>query len=109
MLETILGSVNIERVLIFILARKDGYAREISRFYDTDLDPIQKQLEKLEIGGVLVSRKAGRTRLYSFNQAYPFLQELKSLLKKALSFYPEEEHERLVMVRMRPRRNKKPL
>ncbi|MDP2975723.1 MAG: hypothetical protein Q8N45_05855, partial [Anaerolineales bacterium] len=76
---------------------------------ETDLDPIQKQLEKLELGGVLVCRTAGRTRLYTFNPRYPFLNELKSLLEKALSFYPEEERENLVMVRRRSRRRGKPL
>ena len=109
MLEPILGSLSCERVLIFILAKQEGYAREIARFFNTDLDPVQKQLEKLEIGGVLVSRTAGRTRLYSFNPRYPFLKELRSLLEKALSFYPEKEREELVMSRRRPRRRGKPL
>ena len=109
MLEPILGSLSCERVLVFILARKEGYAREIARFFDTDLDPIQKQLEKLDVGGVLGSRTAGRTRLYSFNPRYPFLKELRSLLEKALSFYSKEEREELVMSRRRPRRRGKPL
>jgi len=109
MLEPILGSLSCERVMMFILSRKEGYAREIARFFNTDLDPIQKQLEKLEVGGVLASRKAGRTRLYSFNPRYPFLKELKSLLEKALSFYSNEEREKLVMSRRRPRRRGKPL
>jgi hypothetical protein len=109
MLEPILGSLNCERVLVFILARKEGYAREIARFFDTDLDPVQKQLEKLEVGGVLVSWTAGRTRLYSLNPRYPFMKELRSLLEKALSFYTEEEREELMMSRRRPRRRGKPL
>jgi len=37
MLEAILGSVSRERVLIFLYAREEGYAREIARFFDTDL------------------------------------------------------------------------
>lgn len=109
MLETILGSTNSERVLIFLVAREEGYAREIARFYDTTLAPIQQQLERLEFGGVLVSRSAGRTRLYSFNPRYPFLEELKALLAKALTFYPEEMREDLMMNRRRPRRAEKPL
>jgi len=56
-----------------------------------------------------VSRTAGRTRLYSFNPRYPFLKELRSLLEKALSFYPEEEREELMMSRRRPRSRGKPL
>ena len=108
MLEPVLGSVSSERVLIFILARGKGYATEISRFFSADLSPIQKQLDKLESGSVLVSQTAGRTRLYEFNPRYPFLKEMKALLEKALSFYPEEEQNRLVMNRRRPRRRGKP-
>jgi hypothetical protein len=109
MLESLLGSIGCERVLMFLFARDEGYAREIARFYDTDLNPVQKQLDKLESGGVLVSRKAGRTRLYAFNPRYPFLDELRALLEKALAFYPDELQDRLVMSRRRPRRRGKPL
>lgn len=109
MLEPILGSINRERVLVFILARKEGYAREIARFFKTDLDPIQKQLDRLEVGGVLVSRTAGRTRLFAFDPRYAFLGELQSLLRKTISFYPPEDRESLLMVRKRPRRRGKPL
>jgi len=108
-LEPILGSKSAERVLTFILARNEGYAREIARFFEADLSPIQKQLEKLELGGVLVSRTAGRTRLYEFNPRYPFLKELRSLLERALSFCTDEEREQLLMNRRRPRRRGKPV
>ena len=109
MLEPILGSTNAERVLMFILVRNEGFIREIARVFGADPDSIQKQLAKFESGGVLVSRTAGRTRLYSFNPRYPFLKELRSLLEKALSFYPEEKREELMMSRRRPRRRGKPL
>jgi len=109
MLETLFGSKNRERVLQFILANKEGYAKEIADFYGTSLDPIQKQLEKLEQGGVLVNRTIGRTRLFTFSPRYAFLDELKSLLEKARSYYPQEEIERLTMRRKRPRRTGKPL
>ena len=109
MLETIFSSTSSERVLIFLFAREEGYAREIARFFDTDLLAIQNQLKKMEAGSVLVSRKVGRTRLYTFNPRYPFLNELKALLQKALSFYPKEIQEDLLMNRRRPRREGKPL
>ena len=109
MLEAILGSLSSERVLLFILARKEGYAREIARFFETNLSQIQKQLDKLELAGVLVSRTAGRTRLYEFNPRYPFLNELQALLEKAITFYSAKERQRLIMVRRRPRRKGKPL
>jgi predicted transcriptional regulator len=109
MLEVIFGSKNRERVLQYILAKGEGYAKEIADFYGTSIDPIQKQLEKLELGGVLVSRMVGRTRLFTFNPRYAFSEELKGLLAKARSYYPPEEIERLTMQRKRPRRKGKPL
>jgi hypothetical protein len=109
MLEYLFGSISTERVLIFLFAREEGYAREISRFYETEFNSVYQQLSKLEFGGVIVSRKAGNTRLYRFNPRYPFLKELKSLLEKVLSFYPQEEREKLIMNRRRPRRSGKPL
>jgi len=94
---------------MFLFAREKGYAREMSRFYKTGFSPIYKQLERLEFGGVLVSHKIGKTREFVFNPRYPFLKELKSLLDKALSFYPEAERDNLVMNRRRPRRSGKKL
>lgn len=109
MLEPIVGSSSSERVLIFLLAREEGYAREIARFFTADLDPIQKQLAKLETGGVLVSRMVGRTRLFCFNPRYPMIDELRALLNKTLQFYPNDVREQLLMNRRRPRRGGKPL
>ena len=109
MLVPVLGSRGSENVLIFIAARSEGYAREISRHFDMDISTVQNQLDKLELGGILVSSARGRTRIYTFNPRYPFLNELKQILEKALSFYPEEEREKLVMNRRRPRRRGKPI
>ena len=109
MLKPLFGTENSERVLIFLLTRNEGYAREIAQFFDTNLFGIQRQLDKLESGGVLVSHTAGRTRLYQFNPRYPFLNELKQLLDKALAFYPEDVRENLMTNRRRPRKRDKPL
>lgn len=109
MIEVLLGSKNAERVLIYIFVREEGYAREIAKFYKTDLKSIQMQLGKFEKSGLLASRAVGRTRPYVFNPRYPFLTELKTLLEKALSFYSAEEREELVMNRRRPRARGKAL
>ncbi len=108
MLQPLFGSRSSERVLIYIAARGEGYAREIARFFDVALLPVQKQLDRLELGGVLVSTTKGRTRIYTLNPRYPFAGELKALLAKAISFRPEAERDRLLMVRRRPRRRGKP-
>ena len=109
MLKGLLGSDNAERVLIFIFAREEGYARGIAKFFAVDPDSIQKQLKRFEAAGILVSRTIGRTKPYTFNPRYPFLPELEQILERALSFYPADLRERLLMNRRRPRREGKPL
>ncbi|MCK5794373.1 MAG: hypothetical protein KAH12_06690 [Anaerolineales bacterium] len=109
MLEGLFGTANKEKILLYIYVREGGYPREVARYYGIDLRTIQNQFEKLELGSVLYSRMIGRTRLYTFNPRFVFLEELKQMLGKALTFYPDEEQERLLMTRRRPRRKGKPL
>jgi len=109
MLEELFGSKNRERVLQYILANRQGYAKEIADFYGSSVDPIKKQLERMEEGSILVSQTVGRTRLFMFNPRYAFKDELVALLEKAKDFYRPEEQERLTNQRKRPRRTGKPL
>lgn len=109
MLSGVLGSLNRERVLVYLTARGRGYAREIARFFNAPLDPIQKALDSLERSGVLVSRIIGSTREYEFNPRYALRNELRALLEKALSLYPANLRDELRATRTRPRRKGKPL
>jgi len=91
MLEELFGSKNRERVLQYILARGEGYAKEMADFYESSIDPIQKQLERLELGGILVSKTVGRTRPFMMNPRYACKNELILLLKKARAYYEPKE------------------
>lgn len=107
MIESLLSPKTKEQVLIFLAGRKEGYAREISKFYNSSLSPVQIQLANLEEAGIIFGRNAGKTILYQFNPRYPFNKELLALLEKAISFMPESEKEKLLMNRKRPRRKDK--
>lgn len=110
MLEVLLGSKNAERVLQFILARNSAYAREIALFYDVSPSVIKKQLEKFEIGNIIVGRNVGNIRIYELNQRNSLIKELTALLLKARSNYEPDERARLVRKdRSRPRSKNKPL
>lgn len=109
MIEAITGSKAKEQVLAFIIARKEGYAREIAATFEVSVSPIQKQLESLELGGVLVSQNVGRTVVYTLNPRYAFKTELEALVNKAVTFYPDALREKLLYTRQRPRRQGKPL
>lgn len=109
MLANLLGSVNKERVLVYLAGRRRGYAREIARFFDAPLYPVQSAMGKLEAAGVLVSRSVGSTREYGFNPRYPARVELTALLNRALSLYPAKLRDEILLNRSRPRRGGKPL
>jgi DNA-binding transcriptional ArsR family regulator len=109
MLEDLFGSINKERILVYLAARGEGYPRAMAQFFDTNLRNIQVQLDNLEAGGIVVSRQEGRTRLYSFNPRWPMRAELLALIERLLEFYPAEERDRLSGGRKRPRRRGKPL
>ncbi len=109
MLKAILDNPIKECILLIILEEKEAYAREIALRLNKYLLSIQKQLKKLEYGGVLCSKLMGRTRIYSFNPRYPFLAELKALLKRSIDFMNTQEKEALFVGRTRPRRSGKPI
>jgi predicted transcriptional regulator len=109
LLAGLLGSEGREQVLQYILARDSGYGREIAGFFGSNPSAIQKQLELLEVESILVSKKQGRTLVYSLNPRYFLLEELTALLTKARDAYKPELLDNLIKDRKRPRRNGKPL
>ncbi|MCG8587813.1 MAG: ArsR family transcriptional regulator [Proteobacteria bacterium] len=110
MLEGIFGNASAEKVLLYLEQYEEGYATAIARtFDDLSLNMAQRQLERFERAGALVSSLKGRTRLYTWNPRYPFRDELRALLKKALAQLPATERKRYFAERRRPRRAGKPL
>jgi predicted nucleotidyltransferase len=95
MLETLFGSLSAERVLLFLVARGEGYATEIARLFDTDLSPIQNQLERMEQGGLLAHKKVGRKKVYRIDPEYPLVKEVEKLVSRCVVFLPDELRERI--------------
>lgn len=109
MLEGIFGNASAEKVLLYIEQYGEGYATEIARTFDgLSLHMAQRQLDRFERAGALVSTLKGRTRLYSWNPRYPFLKELRALLARGLDVLPPAERKRYFSDRRRPRRAGKP-
>jgi predicted transcriptional regulator len=109
MLEVILGTKNRELTLQYLLVFKEGYAREIAKYFDVSLPSIQNQLKNFENGGLALSKMSGRTKIYFINPRYAFIDELTDLLNKAREYYKPELKEKFEMQRKRPRRPEKPL
>jgi hypothetical protein len=108
-IEGILGNASAEKVLLYLQQYEKGYATAIARaFDDLSLHMAQRQLDRFERAGALVSSLEGRTRLYTWNPRYPFRTELRAMLEKALAQLPEAERRRYFSERRRPRRAGKP-
>ncbi|WP_041963235.1 winged helix-turn-helix domain-containing protein [Sulfurospirillum cavolei] len=109
MLEVLLGTQNRELTLQYLLVFKEGYAREIASYFDAPLPSIQNQLKNFENAGLALSKMHGKTRVYSLNPRYAFLEEVTALLNKARAYYKPELKEKFELQRKRPRRVEKPL
>jgi hypothetical protein len=91
MLEALCGSRSVQRILLFLFVNSRCYGAQLHRLLNTPLTPIQKALQRLEEGGIVLSHLEGKTRVYQFNPAYPLLGELEQLLRKAYTLLPGQE------------------
>lgn len=108
MLEGIFGNPTAEKVLLYLEQYGEGYALAIAEAFDISVSMVQRQLERFERAGLLVSVLKGRTRLFTFNPRYAFRKEVRALLRKGLDVLPAHERKRYFSERRRPRRTGKP-
>jgi hypothetical protein len=108
-LEAVVGNRSAAQVLLFIEAYGSGHAMRIADTYEVSVSPIQRQLRRLEVNGVLVSRTAGKTRLFEFNTRNPTVRNLREFLAAELELLPDDEVKQYYRQRQRPRRSGKRL
>ena len=110
MIEAIFGNKTAAMTMLYLYHYGEAYASGISKDMQITLSQVQKQLDKFELAGVLVSRKMGTTRIYTFNQKHGAvtskLKELIAIFYQSLSL---KDREALFSVRRRPRRRGKPV
>ncbi len=108
MLEALFGNRTVERVLLYLSVNSESYTQEMTNNLSLPLFSVQRQLKRLEDGGVIVAQPRGRMRFYSLNPGWPFTPDLKRLLTKALQYLPQSERKMYQPRRNRPRRARKP-
>jgi DNA-binding transcriptional ArsR family regulator len=109
MLEALFGNRTAEQVLMYLAVNESAYAQQMADALSIPLSVVQKQLRRLELGGLLVSRLIGRTRLFSINARLSVANELKALLKRAFAMLPDSAQLPYESYRTRPRLTGKPL
>ena len=108
-LDLLFGSLTTKRILLHLFHYHEIHAGGIADDYQSSVTPFARQLNRLEGGGILVSRLAGRTRLYQLNPKSAYKNALKKLVEIAYETIPLSERERIFHTRRRPRRKGKPV
>ena len=109
-LETLFGGKAAAKVLLFIENYGEGSASQIAKIYGMPLSEVQKQLRKFEEAGILVSRKLGSIRMYTWNPRDSALTQLRGLLRQTLEKgIPDKTLQKFYRQRQRPRREGKSL
>ncbi len=109
MIESLVGNQTAERVLLYIVNYGEGHTSGIAETFDISKSQVQKQLLRLESGGILVGRSVGNLRMFQINPRCLFKRELEALMEKVLSLLPDLEVENFFRQRRRPRRTGKEL
>ena len=108
-LDAIFGNRSASRVLLFLQNYGEGHARKIATTFEVPNTAIQRQLQRFEADGILVSRLMGKTRVFTWNPRSPTVSELRKLLEAELARLPTEVTKRYFRQRQRPRRTGKAL
>lgn len=82
MIGRLFGSRTADLTLLFLARHGEAWATQIARNLDIPVNMVQKQLERFERGGVIISRPRGRQRVYGWNERYPALRALQKLLAR---------------------------
>ncbi len=109
MLEIIFGNQTAAKIMLYLFHYGEAYANGIAKDMNITLSQVQKQLDKFEFAGVLVSKKMGTTRIYQFNPKIGIVKKVKDLVGAFYESIPLEERERIFHGRRRPRRRGKPV
>ena len=108
-LSGLFGNVTAAKVLLYLENYDSGYPNGIATVFDVPVSQVQRQLEKMELEGILSSKLIGKTRSYSWNPRCFYIEDLRSILKKALAALPDSQNEKYFRQRQRPRRASKAL
>jgi len=97
------GSKAAYQVLMYMENYEQGYASQIANTFEMAISQTQKQLQKFEQLGLLVSRKEGSARVYYFKRS-PVVDALRKFLSSMLNVLPESTTYKYYRQRRRPRR-----
>ena len=109
MLEKILGSDTAMKIMLHLVHYGEIYPSAVAKDYQISLSGVQKQFERFEEAGILVSKLVGKTRVYFFNKKSPTVKPFMEFIKIYYDGLSLEDKEKIFVERRRPRRPGKPV
>lgn len=111
LLETVFGNRTAAYVVAYIEQYGETYANQIARTFGMPASQVQKQLRRLEAGGLLVNKMQGRTRAYFWNPRAASVKWLRRVVGTEIAAFLESGDPlgEAFLQRRRPRRDGKPL
>lgn len=104
MLDKILGSEIAMKIMLHLVHYNEIYPSAVAKDYKLTLSAVQKQFERFEDAGVLVSKLVGRTRVYSFNKKSKAALRFYDFIKIYYDGLSIKDKETIFSSRRRPRR-----
>lgn len=109
MYEVLFGNKVAEKCLLYLANYGEGHINGIAKTFGISPSQVERQLKKLESGGILVNTIVGNTKVFSLNPRLGIRKELSALLEQILILLPPSETEKYYRERRRPRRSGKAL
>ena len=109
MLDKILGSETAMKLMLHLYHHSEIYPSAVAKDSGMSLSPVQRQCERFEEAGILISKLVGRTRVYIFNQKSPVTKAFMNMIKVYYDNLSIKDKEALFSARRRPRRAGKPV
>ena len=104
MLDKILGSQTAMKIMLHLVHYGEIYPTAVARDYKISVFGVQKQFERFEDAGILVSKLVGKTRVYMFNKKMATVRPFIELVNIYYNSIPLKEKQILFATRRRPRR-----
>lgn len=110
MLDIILGSQTAEKIFLHLFHYGETYPTAVAKDFKISLGQVQRQFDRFEDAGILISKLSGRTRVYQFNMKNgAIVRPFKEIIERIYESIPFKEKEDIFKTRRRPRRRGKPV
>lgn len=108
-LQDLFGGRAAEAVLLHAFHYGETYGRVVSRDFEVSLESVQRQLDRFERAGAFISKRQGRTLVYSWNPKSRISSRLRDLVAVVHEGLSPRSKESLFSERRHPRRKDKPV